>query len=135
MKYFRENLLKETENGIVLTGQKCKCCGKIAYPKRRVCPECFSDELDEYIFPRQGILHTYTCTYLGAPHLESPYIFGFVDFPEGIRVPALLTGCDPEGKDLHCDMPVEMVVDILNRDENGEDIYAYKFRPMKEAQV
>lgn len=128
-------MLKETEDGYVLVGQKCKCCGKIAYPKRRVCPECFSDELEEYVFPKQGILHTYSCTYLGEPHLAAPYIFGFVDFPEKVRVPALITGCDPEGKDLRCDMPVEMVIDVLNVDENGERIYTYKFIPGKEAQA
>ena len=57
---------------------------------------------------------------------------GYVDLPEKIRLFSLITDCDPEGKDLRCDMPVETVVDTLMKDESGDDVYTYKFRPIKE---
>ncbi len=132
MKFFRPELFKETEDGVFLVGQKCKDCGHIAFPKKRVCPECFSENLEEYLLSRKGNMHTYCTTYLGVPHLQGPYTNAYVDLPEKIRLYTLMTGCDPEGKDLHCDMPVEMVIDVLYKDENGEDVYTHKFRPIKE---
>ncbi len=132
MKFFKPELFRETEDGVFLVGQKCKDCGHIAYPRKRVCPECFSENLEDYLLSRRGILHTYCCTYLGVPHLEGPYVNGYVDLPEKIRLFALITGCDPEGKDLEFDMPVEMVTDVLMQDEDGEDLYTFKFQPVKE---
>lgn len=132
VKFFRPNLFKETENGVFLVGQKCRSCGHIDYPRKRVCPECFSEELDEHLMSRKGILHTYCCTHLGAPHLKGPYVNGYVDLPEKIRLFALITSNHPYGKDLRCDMPVEMYIDKLMQDENGEDLYTYKFKPVEE---
>ncbi len=132
MKFFKPELFKETDDGVFLVGQKCKSCGHIAYPRKRVCPECFSEDLEEHLLSRKGTLHTYCCTYLGVPHLEGPYVNGYVDLPEKIRLFALITGCDPEGKDLEFDMPVEMVTDVLMQDEDGEDLYTFKFQPVKE---
>ena len=132
VKFFNPNLFKEQNGEVYLVGQKCRHCGHISYPRKRVCPECFSEELDEHLLSRRGTLHTFCCTYLGVPHLEGPYVNGYVDLPEKIRLFSLITDCDPEGKDLRCDMPVETVVDTLMKDESGDDVYTYKFRPIKE---
>ena len=131
MKLLDPNLFKETPEGVALVGQKCRSCGKIAYPRKRICPECFSEDLQDQILSRTGTLHTYTCTYLGAPHLKPPYVIGFVDLPEKIRLLSLITDCEPWEEILKVDMPVEMVIDKLMQDENGEDIYTYKFRPVR----
>lgn len=129
MKLLDPNLFKETEEGLALVGQKCRTCGKIAFPKKRVCPECFSDDLEDKLLSKTGTLHTFTCTYLGVPHLNPPYIIGFVDLPEKIRLLSLIIDCEPWEEVLQVDMPMEMVIDKLMEDEQGEDVYCYKFRP------
>lgn len=131
MKFFKPELFKETEEGVFLVGQKCRHCGHITYPKKRVCPQCFSEDLEEITLSRKGILHTFSCTYLGVPHLTGPYVIGYVNLPEGIRLFSLIQCDDPKGRDLRCDEPVEMFIDVLMKDEGGEDLYTYKFRPVK----
>ncbi|MWA03271.1 benzoylsuccinyl-CoA thiolase [Actinomadura sp. LD22] len=112
-----------------LVGQKCRACGKVAFPRKRVCPGCFGESLDDHVLSTTGVLHTFTCTHVGAPHLPSPYLLGFVDVPEGVRLLSLLTDCDPWEEVLRVGMPMEMVMRPLMRDASGEDLYTYKFRP------
>ena len=129
MKFHDPSMFAETANGPVLVGQKCQACGKIAFPRKRVCPACFGEKLADHVLGTTGVLHTFTCTYLGAPHLPSPYLLGFVDLPEGVRLLSLLVDCDPWEDVLQADMPMEMTIGPLMRDASGEDLYTYKFRP------
>lgn len=131
-------MFTETERGPVLVGQSCAACGKIAFPRKRVCPVCFGDQLEDRALSTRGILHTYTCTHIGAPHLPSPYLLGFVDLPEGIRLLSLLVECEPWDEVLKVGMSMDMVLAPLMKDEaTGEDLYTYKFRPTttKEAEA
>ena len=57
-----------------------------------------------------------------------PYAEGFVELPEGVRVETLFTGCD--FNDLEVGMDVEMVIEGLHEDEEGNEVVAYKFRPV-----
>lgn len=130
MKLHDPAMFAETSGGPALAGQKCRDCGKIAFPRKRVCPACFGENLDEQLLSRTGVLHTFTCTHVGAPHLPSPYLLGFVDVPEGIRLLSLLVDCDPWEEVLQAGMPMEMVLGPLMRDASGEELYTYKFRPV-----
>jgi uncharacterized OB-fold protein len=58
-----------------------------------------------------------------------PYSFGQVKLQEGVNVEGLLT-C-PDFDELKLDIPMEMVVDKLQEDEEGNDVVCYKFRPSK----
>ena len=57
-----------------------------------------------------------------------PYAMGFVELPEGVRVQALFTGCDPDS--LEIGMNVELVIEKLFEDQEGHDVITYKFRPV-----
>ena len=59
-----------------------------------------------------------------------PYSFGWVELPEGIRVETLFTGCAPEN--LKIGMKVEMVLEKLHEDDEGNEIICHKFRPIEE---
>ena len=59
---------------------------------------------------------------------EVPYAIGFVELPEGIRVETLFTECDLDS--LEVGIEVEMIVDLLNEDEEGNEIVTYKFTPV-----
>ena len=46
-----------------------------------------------------------------------PFVAGYVDLPEGVRVFAHIVGGDP--KALRFDMPVEVITAVLGADEQG----------------
>lgn len=129
MKLHDPAMFAETDQGPILAGQRCRDCGKIAFPRKRVCPNCFGEALDTQPLSAIGILHTFTCTHVGAPHLPAPYLLGFVDLPEGVRLLSLLTDCDPWEQVLRVGMPMELVLRPLMRDNSDEDLYTYNFRP------
>jgi uncharacterized protein len=131
MKLHDPAMFTDTGGGLALAGQRCQDCGKVAFPRKRVCPACFGENLAEQVLSTTGVLHTYTCTYLGAPHLSSPYLLGFVDVPEGVRLLSLLTDCDPWEQVLRVGMPMEMTIGPLMPDESGEVLQTYKFRPAR----
>jgi len=60
-KFFQN--LKESK----LTTTKCKKCGKLLWPPRIVCPECFSEDLEWVDLGVEGELYAFTEMRLGAP--------------------------------------------------------------------
>jgi len=58
----------------------------------------------------------------------SPYGIGLVELPEGIRVLGMLTGGDIE--DIRIGMDVELVVEKLYENEQGDEVITYKFKPV-----
>lgn len=127
MKILDTNLLSETAEGWALVAQECRACGKIAYPRKRVCPECFGEDLVDRPLSRSGTLHTYATTYLGVPRIGLPYVIGFVDVPEKIRLFGLIIA-DSDAS-LAVGQRMDIVVSKLFQDETGEDVFGYKFRP------
>lgn len=124
----------DTEDGLRLVGQRCRACGMIAFPRKRVCPRCFAEDLADHTLSLVGTLHTYTCTYTGAPHLPKPYVLGFVDVPEGIRLLALIVDGGECGSELEVGMRMEMTMRPLKVDDEGNTLYSYMFRPQTRAE-
>lgn len=81
------------------TTTKCKDCGKIAYPPRVICPECYSDELEWIELPKKGRVITATEKYAGVPLCyEPPLIDAWIDMGEESPVRRLLSrmiNCEP----------------------------------------
>jgi uncharacterized OB-fold protein len=50
-----------------------------------------------------------------------------VELTNGLRVMGMLTGCALD--DIRIDMPVELTVEALYRDETGREVMTYKFKP------
>lgn len=59
---------------------------------------------------------------------EVPYALGFVELPEGVRLRTLFTGCNFD--DLKVGMEVELVIERLFENVEGDEIITYKFRPV-----
>ena len=81
---------------------------------------------------RRGRLYSYTVQAYRPPALFrmddwAPYAIGLIELPEGLRVLGMLTGC--ELSDIHIDMPLELVIETLYRDENGRAVATYKYSP------
>ena len=113
-----------------LVGIKCKDCGHISYPRSKICHECGSRNLEEYILPRRGTIHTFTVNWAPPPQFEPPITPVIVDLEGGGRYLGLMTEtATPE--DVKVGSKVEMVLRRLSRDR-GLNIYGYKFRLTEE---
>lgn len=124
---------KETENGLRLVGSICKKCNSKFFPKKRHCTNCLDfPELEEYILPARGKLISYSIAHDSLMGIKTPYAFGYVKLiPDGIVIYSLLTDCEPFDEKLKIGMEMEMVIEHMVKDFNDNDIYAYKFRPVK----
>ena len=129
-----EDLFRWSQGSVELIGSRCKACDTHYFPKRLSCsnPDCKDKELVEVALSRKGRLYSYTVQGYRPPALFkmepwSPYAIGLIDLPEGVRVMGMLTGSALE--DIVIDMPMELTVEPLYRDELGRDVMTYKFKP------
>ena len=113
-----------------LLGSRCKACGRVFFPPRHVCPQCFSDEFDSVRLSRVGKLYTFSIVRYAPPGLTAPYAVGYVDLPEGVRVFSILADWDQGTLDIGMD--VELIIDTFRVDEDGKEILTYKFRPVRQ---
>jgi uncharacterized OB-fold protein len=113
-----------------LIGCRCKNCGTHFYPRRRICLNCQRQEMDEVFLSTEGKIHTYTIFRQAPPSgiMEPPYAVGQIELPEGVIVTSIITDCDFESLDIGMD--VAMVLEEVSKDEEGNGIIAYKFRPL-----
>ena len=118
-----------------LIGSQCPACGEVYFPKRErgVCIRCGQQGLEDVKLNRRGKIRSFSVVmqqptqfFLG----KAPYAYGWIDLPD-VRVRALFTGCD--FKDLKLGMPVELVIERLGEDEQGNEVLAYKFKPVQES--
>ena len=119
-----------------LIGGRCKSCGSYFFPRNYIVhkPGCRQWEVEEALLSTRGKLRSYTWHYyqppapFRSPDPFVPYGIGLVELPEGIRVFGIMTGC--ELKNLRTGMDVELVVEKLYNDEEGNERLTWKFRPV-----
>lgn len=104
-----------------LIGSQCKECGFKLFPPSAVCPECLSDKVFPLRISNNGKLYCYTKVHVAPPSWATPYIIGYVDMPEGVRIFGKIEVA--REKDLRVDMPV-----VINFSESDEQ-WRYFFSP------
>ncbi|UCE51171.1 MAG: OB-fold domain-containing protein [Desulfobacterales bacterium] len=114
-----------------LVGTKCSKCGAAFFPPRYICTYCLTDEgVQKARLGNKGTLYSYTVINVASKEFNPPYAFGFVILePEKIRIPTVLTGFDLK-EELKSGTQMEMVIEKLRNDEQGNEIVSYKFRPV-----
>lgn len=116
-----------------LIGNRCVNCNKKFFPKRSICPYCFSDEkMEEALLGPRGKIYAFTTVRVPPPlGFTVPYSYGYVDLIEDdVRILAMFTEDDP-GR-LRIGMDVILVIGRLRTDKEGTEIIGYKFRPVEE---
>ncbi len=124
----------ETVNGRpYLAGTKCGACGAAFFPPLRICPYCLTDEsVQKARLGNTGRLYAYTIIHVSSKEFNPPYLFGYVILdPENIRIPALLTGIG-DYNELKTGMKMEMIIEKLRDDDQGNELITYKFKPVAE---
>ena len=128
--FFHPDLLEMPQGGTpYLKGYKCKQCGRLWFPKFASCPnpDCWSEEMEVIPLSRKGTLYSATDVYIGQPSMKEyvPFILGYVDLPEGVRIFAQLEG---EIGSFRCRDEVELVTGPVRNNTIGEPIISYKFK-------
>ncbi len=89
---------REVPNRYRLEAGRCRACGKVAFPVRRVCPSCRGEEFEPLGLTRRGTV--ITCTVLRTAPAEfemaSPYAMAIVETPEKVRLMVQVADCDPD---------------------------------------
>lgn len=125
--FYHPDLLEVPDDGSppYLKGYQCKKCGQMDFPKLSPCPSCWGDEFVMVPLSRKGTLYSYADIYIGQPGLETPYIIGYIDLPENIRIFAMLDG---EVESFNCDEEVELTIGPIRMNRDGLPITSYKFK-------
>jgi hypothetical protein len=128
----KEGLFKVPTDGETgyLIGSRCKKCGDCFHPKRAVCPNCYSEEMEEVALGTRGKISTFTIARTGYPGtpLTPPFITGMVELPEKVNVLTLITDIDFEA--VKIGMDVELYFWKVREDEEGNEFMAFAFRPV-----
>ncbi|MEW6187073.1 MAG: OB-fold domain-containing protein [Thermodesulfobacteriota bacterium] len=116
-----------------LIGSECTSCGEVFFPKKEkgICIRCGNRGLKDVKLDRRGKIHSFSVImqqpakyFLG----KVPYAYGWINLPN-VRVQALFSGGD--FSELHVGMPVELVIEELGVNEEGNTVLAHKFRPVQ----
>jgi len=131
-----EGLFVETGQGPRLLGSRCRSCGTPYFPKSAVChnPACTGSQVEDAEFGPRGTL--WSCAVQDYPppapaRFDKPYVpyaMGVVDLEDGLRVLGRMCGDDPRGA--RPGMKVELVLDPLCHDDEGNEIITWKFKPV-----
>lgn len=77
----------------------------------------------------KGLVNTFTISRVAPMGFKAPYIQAYVDLPEGPRIFSLITGCEPSEEAIQIGSEVELVLETICQDEDGNHLIGYKFRP------
>jgi uncharacterized protein len=113
----------------VLLGSHCRVCGNTLFPRVDACTYCAADDPDPVDLSRRGTLWAWTAVTAPPPGYEGavPFGIGVVELPEGIRVIARLTECDPAA--LAAGQAMALRVVPLHQDADGNEVVTYAFAP------
>ncbi|MES2261220.1 MAG: OB-fold domain-containing protein [Pseudomonadota bacterium] len=121
-----------------LIGSICRTCAAIAFPQKKSCPKCCSQDVTSTPLAQRGTLWSWTVQAFApkSPPYASgeaegqfaPFGIGYVELPGQVRVEARLTESDPAR--LHIGMPMELAIVPFSRNADGDELMSFAFRPV-----
>lgn len=129
-----QNYLEYIQNK-KLMGSKCKDCGTLYAPVRKLCTKCNSLNMEWVEMSGKGELAAFTCITVGTPYFiekgydrNKPYCFSVIKLEEGPMVSAQLVGVNESKPDtINIGMPVK--VKFLETEMAGETKIDLGFEP------
>jgi uncharacterized protein len=120
-----------------LIGSKCASCGAIFLDvKRAACSKCgATGNLQQIQLSDKGKVWVFSVIHQSFPGIKTPYVTAVVDLPEGVSVKSNLVEVDPDDLEKNPQkgfgLPVELVVNQVATDRQGNPVMAFQFRPSK----
>ncbi len=68
---------------------------------------------------------------VGLPDFPAPYIIGYVMMKEGAKIFTLITGCEPRDDALKLGEEMELVIEKIKEDKQGNSLIGWKFKPTR----
>ncbi len=115
-----------------LIGNRCRECGFVSFPKLITCPRCIKKgTMEEYHLVRRGKVDMFASCNAALPGFKAPSVQGYITLEDGGRLWSLITGVDPDDVNaIKVGTEVELVIEKLREDADGNEIMSYKFRPV-----
>ena len=108
-----------------LVGGRCPGC-EAYFPARSVCSRCLRGDVERVPLCSSGSLYTYTVIHQSLPQFETPYILGYVDLDDKVRVAGQLVGVDAD----ELELGMRLTVQVEPRESaDGEHVLWFRFRP------
>lgn len=109
-----------------LMGGRCARCATLRFPIREVCPACQHDVVEPAALSVIGTIYTFTVVRAAPPGYlgETPYAFGVVELPEGLRVTTTIVADDLDRIAIGDTVSLELIE--LGPPENRITSYAYR---------
>jgi hypothetical protein len=119
---------KSPDEKPAVIANRCPRCGEHFFPKRAICLACGQVGLEEVHLTGPGKIWTFTIARQTPPGslIEAPYVIAQVQLPEKVIVGSVLSDCDVEA--VRVGMAVELALEKVKQDEEGNDVVALKFR-------
>jgi uncharacterized protein len=74
---------------------RCLACGSLFFPPRRLCPQCWSEDIDWESSTGRGHLYAVTTVHVPfEPDAQVPLTVALVDLEEGVRMAGVLDPYD-----------------------------------------
>jgi uncharacterized OB-fold protein len=118
-----EAIASDASGRAVLIGSACRSCGARMFPAAPVCSTCMSEDLTREAMPRRGTLYSFTAVHVGPKNWQKPYMLGYVDLENGVRVFSHLRGALTIGE------TVELTTAVIGQSESGAKITTFIFQP------
>ncbi len=118
-----------------LMGSKCKNCGILYVPVRKLCTKCNTSSMEWVEMSGKGELAAFTSITVGTPYFiekgydrKNPYCFSIVKLEEGPMVSAQLVGVDESKPDtIKIGTPLKVI--FLENELKGETKIDLGFEP------
>jgi len=124
-----------------LIAARCTECDNHMFPMQDDCPRCSGASTEQVELSPTGTLWTWTVQnyppksppYAGNvdPATFEPYGVGYIDIDGKVRVESRLTVSEPA--DLEIGMKLELVIDPLYVNDDGDEVVTFAFAPASAA--
>jgi uncharacterized OB-fold protein len=113
-----------------LMGGKCSKCGKIHFPPRQLCDQCFSKEFEWTQIPTEGKLLTYTIIHIAPAQFQpmAPYAMGIVRLKNGLKIPGMIR--DAPLDQIRIGMPLIIAFEACSPTAQWPQWPRYHFKPL-----
>jgi uncharacterized OB-fold protein len=105
------DVISGPDGSLHLCGAECPACGTRIFPAASVCPSCNADAMKPLPLGATGTLYAFSTVHVAPALWQVPYVIGYVDLPEGVRVFGKVAGTDGVDAGLAPDLPVRVCIE------------------------